>query len=251
MTPSIQGPVSEGNRLLLICGLTHSQGHERFQWRHLHSAPTKSKLAVATPHNLGGRSSQMGPTLEIPQVSQKDTGTWECSIHGPEGRLGAVEYDLQITGTVPPGSANNLFSPYLVLWCPFLSQPHPDFSPWTTWIPSYCHPLSAFTSSSCCSFQFPTLLPILSAVVQSQPLLGAKSTIPSFLTVVPPHRCPGLQCSLHLQWADYFWAHTHPLLPARRLCCGSGPTEKGKCPSPHFCYFFLYIHPYLTFSRVL
>ncbi|XP_066195119.1 lymphocyte activation gene 3 protein [Sylvia atricapilla] len=98
VTPSIQGPVSEGNRLLLICSLTHSQGHERFQWTHLDSAPTKSKLAVASSHHLEGHSSWMRPTLEIPQVSQKDTGTWECSVHGPEGRLGAVEYDLQITG---------------------------------------------------------------------------------------------------------------------------------------------------------
>ncbi|XP_015473376.1 lymphocyte activation gene 3 protein [Parus major] len=98
VTPSIQGPVSEGSHLLLICSLTHSQGHEHFQWKHLDPAPTKSKLAVATSRNLEGHSSRMGPTLEIPQVSQKDTGTWECSVYGPEGRLGAVEYDLQITG---------------------------------------------------------------------------------------------------------------------------------------------------------
>ncbi|KAL2311363.1 hypothetical protein Nmel_003064 [Mimus melanotis] len=109
VTPSIQGPVSEGNRLLLICSLTHSQGHERFQWTHLDSAPAKSKLAVATPRNLEGRSSWMGPTLEIPQVSQKDTGTWECSVYGPEGRLGAVEYDLQITGA-QVSSAPSIFS---------------------------------------------------------------------------------------------------------------------------------------------
>ncbi|XP_050771394.1 lymphocyte activation gene 3 protein [Gymnogyps californianus] len=98
VTPSIQGPVSEGSRLLLICSLTHPRGHERFQWKHLDSAPTNSKLAVATSRNLKGHRPQMGPTLEIPQVSQKDTGTWECSVYGPEGRLGAVEYGLQITG---------------------------------------------------------------------------------------------------------------------------------------------------------
>ncbi|KAM6147348.1 lymphocyte activation gene 3 protein [Phoenicopterus ruber ruber] len=98
VTPSIQGPVSEGSRLLLICSLTHPRGHERFQWKHLNSAPTNSKLAVATSHNLEGHRSQTGPTLEIRQVSQKDTGTWECSVYGPEGRLGAVEYGLQITG---------------------------------------------------------------------------------------------------------------------------------------------------------
>ncbi|XP_056337966.1 lymphocyte activation gene 3 protein [Oenanthe melanoleuca] len=101
VTPSIQGPVSEGSRLLLICILTHTQGHERFQWTHLDSAPTKSKLALAAP--------RMGPTLEIPQVSQQDTGTWECSVYGPEGRLGAVEYDLQITGA-QVSSAPSIFS---------------------------------------------------------------------------------------------------------------------------------------------
>uniref|UniRef100_A0A8C8BMT4 Lymphocyte activation gene 3 protein n=1 Tax=Otus sunia TaxID=257818 RepID=A0A8C8BMT4_9STRI len=121
----VTGPVSEGSRLLLICSLTHRRGHERFQWEHLDSAPTNSKLAVATSHNLEGQRPQMGPTLEIPHVSQKDTGTWECSVHGPEGRLGAVEYGLQITGTVSHGSVTDpFFSPYSIPWCPFLSQPH-------------------------------------------------------------------------------------------------------------------------------
>uniref|UniRef100_A0A8D2NP77 Ig-like domain-containing protein n=1 Tax=Zosterops lateralis melanops TaxID=1220523 RepID=A0A8D2NP77_ZOSLA len=129
VTPSIQGPVSEGNHLQLICSLTHSQGHERFQWTHLDSAPTKSNLAVAAPRNLEGHSSWMGPILERPQVSQKDSGAWECSVHGPEGRLGAVEYDLQITGTVPYRSANLFFSPYLALWCPFHTQLHPVLLP--------------------------------------------------------------------------------------------------------------------------
>ncbi|KAM6292986.1 lymphocyte activation gene 3 protein [Porphyrio hochstetteri] len=98
VTPSIQGPVSEGSRLLLICSLTHLRGYEHFQWKHLDSVPAKRKLPVATSRHREGHRSLVGPTLEIPQVSQKDMGTWECSVYGPEGRLGAVEYGLQITG---------------------------------------------------------------------------------------------------------------------------------------------------------
>ncbi|XP_065598286.1 lymphocyte activation gene 3 protein [Cyrtonyx montezumae] len=98
VTPSIQGPVSEGSHLLLICSLTHSQGHEYFQWKHLSSASADKKLTVATSHKLKDHRVQTGPNLEIPQVSQKDVGIWECSVYGPEGRLGAVEYGLQITG---------------------------------------------------------------------------------------------------------------------------------------------------------
>lgn len=98
VTPGIQGPVSEGSHLLLTCSLTHPQGHEHFQWKHLSSASADKKLTVATPHNLKDSRVQTGPTLEIPQVSQKDVGIWECSVYGPEGRLGAVEYGLQITG---------------------------------------------------------------------------------------------------------------------------------------------------------
>ncbi|PKU40941.1 hypothetical protein llap_8760 [Limosa lapponica baueri] len=98
VTPSIQGPVSEGSRLLLICSLTHPRGHEGFQWKHLDSAPTNSKRDVAISRNMEEHRPQTGPTLEIPRVSQKDTGTWECSVYGPEGRLAAVQYELQITG---------------------------------------------------------------------------------------------------------------------------------------------------------
>uniref|UniRef100_A0A8C2YEM7 Ig-like domain-containing protein n=1 Tax=Coturnix japonica TaxID=93934 RepID=A0A8C2YEM7_COTJA len=112
VTPGIQGPVSEGSHLLLTCSLTHPQGHEHFQWKRLSSASADKKLTVATSHNLKDSRVQTGPTLEIPQVSQKDVGIWECSVYGPEGRLGAVEYGLQITGTVSRTSETSpFFSP--------------------------------------------------------------------------------------------------------------------------------------------
>ncbi|KYO22308.1 lymphocyte activation 3 protein [Alligator mississippiensis] len=97
VTPSIKGPVAEGSHLMLICSLTHPQGHEHFQWRHIDSAYSNRNSVEATSRDLGTQSFLLGSTLELPRVSQKDTGTWECSIHGPEGRLGAVEYGLEIT----------------------------------------------------------------------------------------------------------------------------------------------------------
>uniref|UniRef100_A0A8C3PK98 Lymphocyte activation gene 3 protein n=1 Tax=Calidris pygmaea TaxID=425635 RepID=A0A8C3PK98_9CHAR len=158
VTPSIQGPVSEGSRLLLICSLTHPRGHERFQWKHLESAPTNSKR----------HRSQTGPALEIPQVSQKDMGTWECSVYGPEGRLAAVQYELQITGTLPHGSVTDpFFSPCSMSRCPFLSQPHPFLFPFDR--------LDPIVLSSCLSshqfllFLLPAPFSSLPLFVQSQP----------------------------------------------------------------------------------
>uniref|UniRef100_A0A8B9DW47 Ig-like domain-containing protein n=1 Tax=Anser cygnoides TaxID=8845 RepID=A0A8B9DW47_ANSCY len=112
VTPSIPGPVSEGSHLLLICSVTHLQGHERFQWKHLSS----------------DHRSQTGANLDIPQVSQKDVGIWECSVYGPEGRLGAVEYGLQITGTISCTSVTNpFFSSHSIALSFLLSvSPHPS-----------------------------------------------------------------------------------------------------------------------------
>lgn len=128
VTPGIPGPISEGSHLLLICSVTHLQGHERFQWKLLSSDPTNKKGAMFTSHNLKDHRSQTGPNLDIPQVSQKDVGIWECSVYGPEGRLGAVEYGLQITGTISCTSVTNLFfSPCSTALSFLLSvSPHPS-----------------------------------------------------------------------------------------------------------------------------
>ncbi|XP_067402446.1 lymphocyte activation gene 3 protein [Emydura macquarii macquarii] len=98
VTPSINGPVAEGSRLLLICSLSHPRGHERFQWRQLSSGHGNGSSSEATGRSPGVPSHNQGSTLELSRVSQEDTGTWECSVHGSEGRLGAVEYELYITG---------------------------------------------------------------------------------------------------------------------------------------------------------
>uniref|UniRef100_A0A663F4P0 Lymphocyte activation gene 3 protein n=1 Tax=Aquila chrysaetos chrysaetos TaxID=223781 RepID=A0A663F4P0_AQUCH len=128
------------------------------------------KLAVATSHNLEGHRPQMGPTLEIPQVSQKDTGTWECSVYGPEGKLGAVEYGLQITGTVPHGSVTDpFFSPYSLPWCLFVSQPHPVLLPFDRFDP-------ILLSSCLSSHQFLLLLlPVPCTLFQSAHLCAVSA----------------------------------------------------------------------------
>lgn len=102
VTPSIKGPVAEGSRLLLICSLTHPRGHEHFQWRQLSSGLSNGSSFEATPRSPGVQRYYLGSTLELTHVCQEDIGTWECSVHGSEGRLGAVEYELYITGTVSP-----------------------------------------------------------------------------------------------------------------------------------------------------
>uniref|UniRef100_A0A8C3T3R9 Lymphocyte activation gene 3 protein n=1 Tax=Chelydra serpentina TaxID=8475 RepID=A0A8C3T3R9_CHESE len=56
----------------------------------------------AMPRSPAVQRYYLGSTMELTRVSQKDIGTWECSVHGSEGRLGAVEYELYITGTVSP-----------------------------------------------------------------------------------------------------------------------------------------------------
>ncbi|XP_037745659.1 lymphocyte activation gene 3 protein isoform X1 [Chelonia mydas] len=98
VTPSIKGPVAEGSRLLLICSLTHPRGHEHFQWRQLSSGLSNGSSFEATPRSPGVQRYYLGSTLELTRVSQEDIGTWECSVHSSEGRLGAVEYELYITG---------------------------------------------------------------------------------------------------------------------------------------------------------
>uniref|UniRef100_A0A8C3SYG4 Lymphocyte activation gene 3 protein n=1 Tax=Chelydra serpentina TaxID=8475 RepID=A0A8C3SYG4_CHESE len=102
VTPSIEGPVAEGSRLLLICSLTHPRGHEHFQWRQLSSGLSNGSSFEAMPRSPAVQRYYLGSTMELTRVSQKDIGTWECSVHGSEGRLGAVEYELYITGTVSP-----------------------------------------------------------------------------------------------------------------------------------------------------
>uniref|UniRef100_A0A674IA38 Lymphocyte activation gene 3 protein n=1 Tax=Terrapene triunguis TaxID=2587831 RepID=A0A674IA38_9SAUR len=102
VTPSIKGPVAEGSRLLLICSLTHPRGHEHFQWRQLSSGLSNGSSFEATPRSPAVQRYYLGSTLELTHVSQEDIGTWECSVHGSEGRLGAVEYELYIIGTVSP-----------------------------------------------------------------------------------------------------------------------------------------------------
>ncbi|XP_074839706.1 lymphocyte activation gene 3 protein [Carettochelys insculpta] len=99
VTPSIKGPVAEGSHLLLICSLTHPWGQERFQWRQLSSGLSNGSSSEAIPRSPEAQHFYQGATLELTPVSQENIGTWECSVHGPEGRLGAVEYELYITGT--------------------------------------------------------------------------------------------------------------------------------------------------------
>lgn len=102
VTPSIEGPVTEGSHLLLTCNLSFSTGNEHFQWKQLDEVPTNRTEASSRSVKILNRSR----TLEFSQVSSYEAGTWECSIHGPDGKMGSVQYHLKIAdaqiASLPP-----------------------------------------------------------------------------------------------------------------------------------------------------
>ncbi|KAJ6658251.1 hypothetical protein lerEdw1_020523, partial [Lerista edwardsae] len=94
VTPSIEGPVTEGSHLVLTCNLSHSKGNEHFQWKQLDVLPAnRTEASSRSAKVLNGSR-----TLEFSQVSSNEAGTWECSIHGPDGKMGSVQYHLEIAG---------------------------------------------------------------------------------------------------------------------------------------------------------
>nr|XP_056704402.1 lymphocyte activation gene 3 protein [Euleptes europaea] len=102
--PSIEGPILEGSRLLLTCSPSQPPGKVHFQWKLLGSEPANSSKAVSR----SSERSTMGWIREFSKVSAEDAGTWECSIHSPEGRLGSVQYHLEIAGAQVASPQQNL-----------------------------------------------------------------------------------------------------------------------------------------------
>ncbi|XP_062984467.1 lymphocyte activation gene 3 protein [Elgaria multicarinata webbii] len=85
--------VTEESHLLLICNLSYHTGNEHFQWKHLGLMPTNRPWPEVTSRSFAGLS--QGSTLEFSQVLPNDAGTWECSVHGPNGMLGSVQHHLK------------------------------------------------------------------------------------------------------------------------------------------------------------
>ncbi|XP_053146781.1 lymphocyte activation gene 3 protein [Hemicordylus capensis] len=98
VTPSIEGPVMEGSHLLLTCNLSFLTGHEHFQWKKLDLVPTNKSWPEATSRSV--EVLRWGKTLAFSQVSPNDAGTWECSVHGPDGILGSVQHRLEVAGAL-------------------------------------------------------------------------------------------------------------------------------------------------------
>ncbi|CAI5796970.1 activation gene 3 [Podarcis lilfordi] len=96
VTPSTEGIITEGSRLQLTCNLSYHTGKELFTWKYLGLNPTNMSWPEAASTSFGLLS--QGSTLEFPQVLPNDTGTWECSVHGPDGMSGSVQYHLEIEG---------------------------------------------------------------------------------------------------------------------------------------------------------
>nr|XP_034953102.1 lymphocyte activation gene 3 protein [Zootoca vivipara] len=96
VTPSTEGIIMEGSRLQLTCNLSYHTGKEHFTWKYLGLNPTNMSWPKAASKSFGLLS--QGSTLEFSQVLPNDTGTWECSVHGPDGMSGSVQYRLEIAG---------------------------------------------------------------------------------------------------------------------------------------------------------
>ncbi|XP_048360351.1 lymphocyte activation gene 3 protein [Sphaerodactylus townsendi] len=102
--PSIEGPVLEGSHLVLTCNLSHAPGKVHFQWKWLGPEPSNSsKAAFKSSEHL-----TTGWIREFSKVSPEDSGIWECSIHSAEGRLGSVQYHLEIAGAQVASPAQNM-----------------------------------------------------------------------------------------------------------------------------------------------
>ncbi|XP_053227813.1 lymphocyte activation gene 3 protein [Podarcis raffonei] len=97
VTPSTEGIIMEGSHLQLTCNLSYHTGKELFTWKYLGLNPTNMSWPEAASTSFGLLS--QGSTLEFPQVLPNNTGTWECSVHGPDGMSGSVQYHLEIAAT--------------------------------------------------------------------------------------------------------------------------------------------------------
>ncbi|XP_025020886.1 lymphocyte activation gene 3 protein isoform X1 [Python bivittatus] len=123
--PSTVGPrIAEGSHLLLNCNLSYYKGKEHFQWKRLDLQSTNSSQSESV--SMRPEILKRGPVLEFPQVSPRDAGIWECSAHGPEGKLGSVQYHLEITASpqiasLPPVPTEIIFGLLLFLLVVLLS----------------------------------------------------------------------------------------------------------------------------------
>ncbi|KAM3848144.1 lymphocyte activation gene 3 protein [Vipera latastei] len=107
-TSTVEPRIPEGSHLVLICNLSYYTGKEHFQWKWLNLESSNSSQSVSS------RPVKWGPIQEFHQVSSRDAGTWECSAHGPEGKLGSVQYHLEIAASaqlasLPPVPTEKIF----------------------------------------------------------------------------------------------------------------------------------------------
>uniref|UniRef100_A0A8C5RNU1 Ig-like domain-containing protein n=1 Tax=Laticauda laticaudata TaxID=8630 RepID=A0A8C5RNU1_LATLA len=115
------GPrIPEGSHLVLICNLSYYTGKEHFQWKRLDLESSNSSQSDSS------RPVKWGPIQEFHQVSSRDAGIWECSAHGPEGKLGSVQYHLETAASaqlasLPSVPTETIFGLLLFFLVAFLS----------------------------------------------------------------------------------------------------------------------------------
>ncbi|XP_070592921.1 lymphocyte activation gene 3 protein [Erythrolamprus reginae] len=115
ITSTVGPRIPEGSHMVLICNLSYYTGKEHFQWKRLDLESSNSSQTGSS------RPVKWGPVQEFPQISSMDAGTWECSAHGPEGKLVSAQYHLEIAASaqlanLPSVSTETIFGLLLLFF---------------------------------------------------------------------------------------------------------------------------------------
>ncbi|XP_043935555.1 T-cell surface glycoprotein CD4-like isoform X2 [Protopterus annectens] len=100
VSASISGMVKEGSSLKLVCDPDEVTGGDGFEWTHTEVISAADVLPTWQSANLQSKTSYWGKTLTLKPVSYTDAGIWMCSVSKGGKRIGHIDYNLEISGSL-------------------------------------------------------------------------------------------------------------------------------------------------------